>query len=295
MRKNSLKIAFASLLGCGLTICPTILLTTSCVSNSNIMSLITFKNIYDYRERQEGNLSFETKYFKHDDILYGNKTICDGNYILFVSSTNDKTAWQEWNIDTNIDKTMNSFVDSPIYKYAFKDFVDIEHIELKKNVNNVSLLFYIDIHNLPKVVDHKGKQVSIYIEENGDEIEHTDVSPFEKWDNKTFNATLRKNPDWISSNDKNEKEFSTSSYKNQYIRHDQNAKNYRDFIARAQLLYPTNETRKETFTEKTACAFFANGKLQNIDTITSDYWTNNFIKSFKISYCDFENQEKKQD
>lgn len=295
MRKNNLKIAFASLLGCCSTIIPTILLSTSCASDNNVMSLIAFKTIYNHKvNKQEENLTFETKSFKRDNVLYGNKAICDGNYILFVSSSTDKIAWQNWNMGTSIEQWQNNFVNSPIYKNAFNEFVDIQHIELKKNISNVSLLFYIDIHDSTKIIDHKGKQVSVYKKDGDIEIQHTDVSPFEKWDSNMFNATLKMNSDWISTNDTNEKDFSTSSYNDQYIRHDENAKNFRDFITRAQLLYPVNESRKETFTEKSTCVFFADGKLQNIDSITSDYWTNDFIKNFKTNFCDLDDQEKKQ-
>ena len=120
-----------------------------------------------------------------------------------------------------------------------------------------------------------------------DKNEHSDISPFEKWSEKTFPHTLNNNEGWIAENDDKERDFSTSSYKEQYIRYDESAINFRNFIQRAQLLYPTNEQRKTTFSEKPTCAFFVNGKLVGLDDAINNetYWTNQFVRSFKSNYC----------
>lgn len=265
---------------------------TSCTNtNNNIISTITFNDIStNYKSKQEQNLSFQTRSFKCDDILYGNNSISNGNYVLFIASNTDHTPWPDWNMGTTKEQWQNNFKQSPIYSNAFVKGLFFEQSELQKNISDVSLLFYFDIYDCTnKITDHKGKLVNIYKDNDGNE--YTDISPFKKWDDTTFLSTLKKNDGWIPNDDEKEKEFATSSYKDQYIRHDESAKNFRNFVERAQLLYPKNEQRTSSFSSnQPTCAFFVNSKLKNIDIMTerywSDWWSNsNFVKNFQNNYC----------
>ena len=94
MKKSSFKILCSSLFKCGLIIGPVVMMPiTSCTNtNNNIISTITFNDIStNYKSKQEQNLSFQTRSFKCDDILYGNNSISNGNYVLFIASNTDHT------------------------------------------------------------------------------------------------------------------------------------------------------------------------------------------------------------
>lgn len=224
---------------------------TSCAPNLSKkidVEIIKYSDIINCIDNKT-NIEMNKDSFSEKDLLYGNINLNNGNYILIIGSNTSNEMCEFMSGETTCKLkeqwSKNNYSSSKFYQ-AF----DLIGNDIQKDL---PLVFFIDYFftseniNNPSIVTKNGK-IS--------KISNLNVSPFSIWTKNDLKMVHNLNPNW----DKEKKII-----EGDYIRYDQSAINYRNFVHCAKTIYEGSKA----FHDKNNCyiAYFVNGHFRETNSL----------------------------
>ena len=229
---------------------------TSCAPNLSKKINVEIIKYSDIINCIDKNIEIKMKEcsFSGKDLLYGSTNLNNGNYILIVGSNTAKEMCEFMSGDGTC-KLKEQWNKNNYSSSKFYQSFDLIENDIQKDL---PLVFFIDYFftneniNNPSFITKNNKK----IEWKKTNITDANVGSFSVWKKEELEIAHNLNPDW----DK-EKKIIVGDY----IRYDQSAINYRNFISFAKTIYEGSKA----FTDEKNCyiAYFVNGHFKETNCL----------------------------
>lgn len=275
---------------------PIVVMATSCTPASMTIDAFDFDQLI----KTDGLKLTPTNTVKNfRSLLYGSNAYYEGNYILFVGSNTFNNTCTFFGSNSGI-RTKELWYNDNLadsYLYIGASRANLDDRVQPEGIKNFGVFNAIDFFN-GKVYDEKGHQITVF-GHNGSDPKATVqdcIGPFDKWSDDFIKWTkiLNKSEDCPTGEYDWDDESVT---KDDYIRNDEYAKQYRALCERGLLLYPKEEpqpdpegSNERTITfdtdagNKTSLMLvFCDGVLKSLENIpsTPDSFKETIVANFK--------------
>lgn len=299
MKRLSLLRKIAAITAPAVAIAPIALTATSCAPKSMVIDCYDLQSIWDYQEHEGEPLQVRHVDVSFKTLLYGSRTLHNGNYIVFVGSNMYNNVCNFFTRDEQIrDKnewySPENFIRSSLYN-GIIEITDDERTELE--TTDIGIYNFIEFFD-GKFYDKTNHQ--IYISNSKDAITDN-IDPYEEWNSTYIEQTYAYNNQHGDPSGEKYKWDKESVKEGEKIRNDIGAQCLRAFNTLGAQLYPKKEEssnegeRTKTFgDDKGQIAFFKNGKLKAIEAIPASDARGVQFRKWIIDYFKKEEPESSQ-
>lgn len=208
---------------------------TSCAPNLSKkidVEIIKYQDIIENIEKKTSVVMSKNS-FSEKDLLYGNVGLNNGNYILIIGSNtaNEMCEFMSGDSTCKLKEQWckNNYSSSKFYQAFSQIESDVQE--------KLPLIFFIDYFftndniNNPSILTKNNKK----IDWKKMKISDLNIGPFSTWSKNDLETTRNLNPEW----DKEKK-----IVEGDYIRYDESAVNYRNFVNYAMTIYEGSKSFK---------------------------------------------------
>ncbi len=224
---------------------------TSCAPNLSKkidVEIVRYRDIINGIENKT-DIKMNKNSFSEKDLLYGNINLNNGNYILIIGSNTAKEMCEFMSGD-NTCKLQEQWSKNNYSSSKFCQAFDLIESDIQEEL---PLIFFIDYFftndsiNNPLILTKNNKK----IDWKKSKISDSNIGPFSVWSKNDLETVRNLNPEW----DKEKKIM-----EGDYIRYDQSAINYRNFINSAKTLYEGSNAFK--LNNNCYIVYFVNGHFR---------------------------------
>lgn len=271
MKRLSLLTKLAMVGVSAAAVTPIALVATSCTPTRILVDCFNYDAVADL-EDTDAPLNPPQAKMSFDKLLFGTRSIHNGNYVLFCGS-NTYSSVCHFFTSSEEGERERWFGEDFFNSYLFHG---VKEAQGQGEMIEEGIGFYnvIDYFNF-KFYDKKNHQIILY-DKNERKIRDK-IGPYDTWTKSLISGTYTFNNS--SDNPLGKYEWDDESVKEgDYIREDASAKAFRAFSQRGADLFPKKEGEGEgrdvTFdtdgTNKGQIAVFKDGKLQTIESLPTD-------------------------